>query len=87
MESAAGHHGLSLAGGGERNGSDGIVLGMEGNGGNEKFGMVGSGGKANLGRAGKAGSGGSTAGCSGIDGRVGCGGNDGAVVSRRWRPP
>ncbi|KAL0912316.1 hypothetical protein M5K25_018280 [Dendrobium thyrsiflorum] len=73
MESTAGfrlcYHGLSLAGGGERRGFDGI-LGMEGNGGDERFGMVGmvgSGGKAKLGRAGIEGSGGNAVGC-GIDG-------------------
>ncbi|KAH0455161.1 hypothetical protein IEQ34_015193 [Dendrobium chrysotoxum] len=73
MESTAGfrlcYHGLSLAGGGETRGFDGM-LGMEGNGGNETFGMlgmVGSGGKANVGRVGIEGSGGDDVGC-GIDG-------------------
>lgn len=55
--------------------------------------MVGIGGKETFGSAGMAGSGGSVVGC-GMDGKVGCsgrdgigGGDSGADVSRRWRPP
>ncbi|XP_062176190.1 uncharacterized protein LOC133881278 [Alnus glutinosa] len=85
MRAADINQGLLVVGGGERNGMEGIVVGIV-----AKEGMVGSGGKLNfgidVGMVGKLRNGGSVGlGSDGKVGTIGKVGVEGTVVCKRWR--